>query len=65
MADKPFIMLLGSDLNPASLKGEIEGLYGRLPPDLMKLVRKIADAPNYDFGAMELLDALDIEWRGP
>ena len=46
-----------------SLKGEIEGLYGRLPPKLQKLVRKIADAPNYDFAAMELLDHLERDWR--
>lgn len=46
-----------------ALCGDIEGLYGRMPPELQKLVRKIMDAPNYDFGAMELLDALDVEWR--
>jgi len=45
--------------------GEIDGLYGRMPGKLQKLVRKIADAPNYDFAAMELLDAFEIEWRKP
>lgn len=45
------------------IKGNIEGLYGRMPGDLQKLVRKIADAPNYDYAAMELLDAFQIEWR--
>src|SRR5262245_39165287 len=44
-------------------KGDIDGLYGRIPPMFQKLVRKIADAPNYDYGAMELLDAFEIEWR--
>lgn len=46
-------------------RGEIEGLYGRMPGMFQKLVRKIADAPNYDFAAMELLDAFEIEWRKP
>lgn len=46
-----------------TVKGDFEGLYGRLPGDLQKLVRKIMDSPTYDFGAMELLDYLDIEWR--
>ena len=45
--------------------GDITGLYGRMPPIFQKLVRKIADAPNYDFAAMELLDAFEIEWRKP
>lgn len=44
-------------------KGGIDGLYGRMPDKLKKLVRKIADAPNYDFAAMELLDAFEVEWR--
>jgi hypothetical protein len=45
--------------------GEIDGLYGRMSPGFQRLVRKIADAPNYDFAAMELLDAFEIEWRKP
>lgn len=48
---------------PAIAPGDIDGLYGRIPPIFQKLVRKIADAPNYDFAAMELLDAFEIEWR--
>lgn len=51
------------DYDPAPLKGDIEGLFGRMPPDLQKIVRKIQDAPNYDFAAMEMLNALEIEWR--
>lgn len=43
--------------------GEIDGLFSRLPPIFQKLVRKIADAPSYDFAAVELLDAFEIEWR--
>jgi len=50
---------------PEIEKGDIEGLYGRMPAIFQKLVRKIADAPNYDFGAMVLLDAFEIEWRKP
>ena len=46
-------------------KGEVDGLYGRMPPIFQRLVRRIADAPNYDFAAMELLDAFEIEWRKP
>jgi hypothetical protein len=46
-----------------SLKGEVDGLYGRLPPEMMRLVRRIADAANYDLAAMELLDGLELEWR--
>lgn len=46
-----------------AVKGDIEGLYGRMPDDLRKLTRKIADAPNYDYAAMELLDALNVDWR--
>ncbi len=42
---------------------DVNGLYGRMPPAYQKLVRKIADAPNYDFAAMEFLDAFKIEWR--
>lgn len=45
--------------------GDIDGLFGRMPGIFQKLVRKIADAPNYDFAAMELLDAFGIEWRKP
>jgi hypothetical protein len=45
------------------VKGDIDGLYGRMPADAQKLVRKIADAPNYDYAAMEFLDALGTEWR--
>jgi hypothetical protein len=51
------------DARYATVKGDIEGLYGRLPDDLKKLVRKIADAPNYDYAAMELLDICRVEWR--
>ena len=47
----------------AALKGNVAGLYGRMPVDLQRLVRKIADASDYDHGAMELLDAFKIEWR--
>lgn len=43
--------------------GDVEGLYGRLPADLQRLVRKIADAPNYDNAAVEMLNALNVEWR--
>lgn len=46
-----------------SVKGDVIGLYGRMPLELQRLVRKIADAPNYDYAAIELLDALNIEWR--
>lgn len=58
--DRKFIALV---VEPEMVTGEIDGLYGRLPSDLKKLVRKIADAPNYDFAAMELLDAFQVEWR--
>lgn len=51
------------DYDPDTLKGDIEGLYGRMPSQLQKVVRKIQDAANYDFAAMEMLDALEIEWR--
>lgn len=44
-------------------KGDIDGLFGRMPSSMQRLVRRVMDAPNYDFGAMELLDALEIEWR--
>ena len=47
----------------AQVKGDIDGLYGLLPADLKKLVRKIIDAPNYDYAAMELLDNCKVEWR--
>jgi hypothetical protein len=50
-------------LDERCLKGDLEGLYGRMPGDLQKLVRRISDAPNYDFAAMELLDALNADWR--
>lgn len=43
---------------------DVDGLYGRLPGRLQRIVRKVADAANYDFAAMELLDGLGIEWRG-
>jgi hypothetical protein len=46
-----------------TVRGGIEGLYGRAPAGLQKLIRKIADAPDYDFAAMELLDAMNIDWR--
>lgn len=58
-----YILLHIDDASIDATKGDIDGLYGRLPPDLMKLVRKIADAPNYDFAAMEMLDHLGVEWR--
>ena len=51
------------DYDPDALKGGIDGLFGRMPPELQKVVRKIQDAPNYDFAAMEMLDALEIKWR--
>lgn len=54
---------ISTQYDNATLKGDIEGLYGRMPADLRKLVRKIADAPNYDYAAMELLDAFNAEWR--
>jgi len=44
--------------------GELDGLYGRLPPELQKLIRRVADADNYDLAAMDFLDSFeDIEWR--
>jgi len=46
-----------------ALKGDVIGLYGRMPPDMQKLVRKIRDAHDFDYAAMELLDAFNIEWR--
>jgi hypothetical protein len=49
--------------DPDALKGDIGGLFGRMPPDPQRIVRKIMDAPNYDFAAMEMLDALEVEWR--
>lgn len=49
--------------DPAKIKGDIEGLYGRMPGDMQKLVRKIVDAPNYDYAAMELLDKMNVDWR--
>ncbi len=54
---------IGGRYDPTLLKGDIGGLYGRMPSELQKLVRKIADAPNYDYAAMELLDAFQMEWR--
>lgn len=54
---------LTTQYESAALKGDIEGLYGRMPRDLQKLCRKICDAPNYDFAAMELLDVFNIDWR--
>lgn len=48
-----------------AVSGNAAGLYGRMPVNLQKLVRKIADAPDYDHAAIELLDALNIEWRSP
>ena len=51
-------------LNMKIEPGELEGLYGRLHPDLKRLVRRVADADNYDLAAMEFLDSFaDIEWR--
>jgi hypothetical protein len=51
------------DGHPPMKKGDIVGLYGRMPVEFQKLVRKIQDAHNYDYAAMELLDAFRIEWR--
>jgi hypothetical protein len=51
------------DAQYAQVKGDIDGLYGRLPDDLKRLVRRIVDAPNYDYAAMELLDICKVEWR--
>jgi hypothetical protein len=53
----------GIEYDPEALAGDVDGLYGRMPPQLQKLVRKIVDAPNYDFAAMELLDGFQMEWR--
>jgi hypothetical protein len=51
-------------LNMKIEPGELEGLYGRLHPDLKRLVRRVADADNYDLAAMDFLDSFsDIEWR--
>jgi len=47
------------------MQGAVSGLYGRMPAKLQKLVRKIRDAHNSDYAAMELLDAYNIEWRTP
>ncbi len=51
------------EIVPLKEKGDLEGLYGRMPAGYQKLVRKIVDAPNYDYAAMEFLDAFKIEWR--
>jgi hypothetical protein len=51
-------------LNMKIEPGELDGLYGRLPPDLKRLVRRVADAANYDLASMDFLDSFaDIEWR--
>jgi hypothetical protein len=51
-------------LNMKIEPGELDGLYGRLPPDLKMLVRRVADADYYDLAAMIFLDSFtDIEWR--
>lgn len=55
--------IFGGCYDSKAIKGDVDGLYGRMPIELQKLVRKISDAPNYDHAAMELLDAYDIEWR--
>ncbi len=60
-ASRVIAAVLTAEVEP----GEINGLYGRIPPIFQKLVRKISDASNYDFAAMELLDAFEIEWRKP
>ena len=57
------IISIATEVYGDGLRGDIEGLYGRMPADLQKLVRKIVDAPNYDYAAMELLDAMNAEWR--
>jgi hypothetical protein len=54
---------VGGKFDADTLKGSITGLYGRIPPDLQRLVRKIMDSPSMDYGAMELLDVFQIEWR--
>jgi hypothetical protein len=55
--------LAGGRYDATAIKGDINGLYGRMPVELQKLVRKIRDAHNYDYAAMELLDAFSMEWR--
>lgn len=57
------IYSMGGEYDANAVVGDVAGLYGRMPGDLQKLVRKIADAPNYDYAAIELLDALNIKWR--
>lgn len=56
-------LTLTTQFESEAVKGDIEGLYGRMPADLKKLCRKMCDAPNYDFAAMELLDAFNADWR--
>ena len=57
------IYMLQEIYDADSIKGDYAGLYRRMPHELQRLVRKIADAPNCDYAAIELLDALNIEWR--
>lgn len=54
---------MGGHYDAKTIRGDVIGLYGRMPADLRRLVCKIADAPNYDCAALELLDALNIHWR--
>lgn len=51
--------------SPTEFIGPIEGLYGRMPVELKRVIRKMVDAPDYDYAAMELMDAFNIEWRIP
>lgn len=57
------IYSMGGEYDANAVRGDVAGLYGRMPVNLQKLVRKIADAPDYDHAAIELLDELNIEWR--
>lgn len=54
---------MGGHYDAKTIRGDVIGLYGRMPAELRRLVCKIADAPNYDCAALELLDALNIHWR--
>lgn len=54
---------MSGEYDANAVRGDVAGLYGRMPVNLQKLVRKIVDAPDYDYAAIELLDALNIEWR--
>jgi hypothetical protein len=61
MAEKLYTIEVKID--PDALKGRVDGLYGRMPPDMQRRARKIRDAHNLDYAALELLDAFQIEWR--